>query len=54
MAQLNTEVEYIYILCNYFKHEKYKDVLDYIISVDCQYYFEYLPLKKIGLPIPKI
>lgn len=52
LAQLNYEVEYIYVLANYFKAPKYKDVLDYIISVDCSYYFEYLPLHKIGLPIP--
>jgi len=30
-----------------------KDVLDYIISVGCQYYFSYLPLQKLGLPVPK-
>lgn len=53
MSQLNIEVEYIYILSNWFRHPKYKDVLDYVISVGCQYYFEYLPLQKIGLPVPK-
>lgn len=52
MAQLNTEVEYIYILSDWFRQEAYKDVLDYVISVGCQYYFEYLPLQKIGLPVP--
>ena len=30
----------------------YKDVLDYIISVGCSYYFEYIPLDKIGLQTP--
>jgi len=52
MAPLNREVEYIYVLNDWFKHPKYKDVLDYVISVDCHYYFEYLPLHKIGLPVP--
>jgi len=52
-STLNYEVEYIYILSDWFKAEKYRDVLDYIISVDCRYYFEYLPLHKIGLPIPE-
>ncbi len=52
MSQLNTEVEYIYILSDWFRSRRYKDVLDYIISVNCQYYFEYLPLHKIGLPVP--
>lgn len=53
LAPLNIEVEYIYILNNWFKKPEYKDVLDYILSVKgCSYYFNYLPLRKIGLPIP--
>lgn len=52
MSQLNVEVEYIYVLSEWFKQPGYKDVLDYIISVGCQYYFEYLPLQKLGLPVP--
>ena len=52
MAQLNVEVEYIYVLSDWFRNPVYKDVLDYIISVNCQYYFGYLPLHKLGLPIP--
>lgn len=52
MAPLNIEVEYIYILSEWFRNEVYKDVLDYIISVGCQYYFKYLPLQKLGLPVP--
>mgnify|MGYP001587788823 CR=1 FL=1 len=52
MAPLNTEVEYIYILSEWFNKPPYKDVLDYIISVGCQYYFKYLPLQKLGLPVP--
>ena len=53
LAPLNIEVEYIYILSEWFRSPVYKDVLDYIISVDCQYYFSYLPLQKLGLPVPK-
>ncbi len=53
MAPLNVEVEYIYILSDWFKKPEYKDVLDYIISVGCQFYFKYLPLQKLGLPVPK-
>lgn len=53
MAPLNIEVEYIYILNDWFRKPEYKDVLDYIISVGCQYYFQYLPLQKLGLPVPK-
>ncbi len=53
MSTINIEVEYIYILNDWFKHPAYKDTLDYIISVGCQYYFHYLPLQKLGLPVPK-
>lgn len=51
MAPLNIEVEYIYILSDWFQKPEYKDTLDYIISVGCQYYFHYLPLQKLGLPV---
>lgn len=54
LSPLNVEIQYIYILNNWFKKPEYKDVLDYIISINgCSYYFNYLPLQKIGLPVPK-
>ena len=54
LSTLNVEVEYIYILNEWFKKSEYKDVLDYIITVKgCSYYFNYLPLYRIGLPLPK-
>jgi len=53
MAPLNIEIEFIYILSDWFRKPEYKDVLDYVISVGCQYYFQYLPLQKLGLPVPK-
>ena len=52
MAPANIDVEYIYLLDNWFKDKKYKDVLDYIHSVGCDYYFEYIPLNRLGLPVP--
>ncbi len=52
LSRANIDVEYMYLLSDWFKDSKYKDVLDYIISVRCEYYFEYVPLKKLGLPIP--
>ncbi len=52
VAQLNIDVEYIYLLSDWFKAPKYKDVLEYIINMDCYYYFEYIPLTKLGLPVP--
>lgn len=54
LSQLNMEVEYIYVLDDWFRDPKYKDVLDYIISVGCQYYFNYIPLQKLGLPVPPL
>lgn len=54
LAPLNYEVEYIYILSDWFNNPAYKDVLTYITSIGCHYYFNYLPLQKLGLPIPKI
>ena len=54
LSQLNIEVQYVYILNDWFKKSEYKDVLDYIISISgCSYYFHYLPLQKIGLPVPE-
>lgn len=53
LAKANIEVEYMYLLSDWFKNPKYKDVLDYIHSVRCHYFFEYIPLAKLGLPIPE-
>lgn len=51
-SRLNYKVEFYYILDDWFKSDCYKDVLDYIISVGCRYYFNYIPLEELGLPIP--
>lgn len=51
-ARLNIDVEYIYILNDWFRKSEYRDILDYIHSVGCDYYFQYIPLEKFGLPIP--
>ncbi|MCL2563677.1 MAG: hypothetical protein FWE08_06540 [Oscillospiraceae bacterium] len=53
LSRANVEVEYIYLLSDWFKQPSYKDVLDYIISVGCHFYFEYIPLSKLGLPVPE-
>ncbi len=52
MASANIDVEYIYLLDDWFRDEKYIDVLNYIHSVGCDYYFEYIPLHRLGLPVP--
>lgn len=53
LAELNYEVEYVYILNDWFRQPEYKDTLEYIISVGCHYYFDYIPLQKLGLPVPR-
>lgn len=48
------DLEFIYILSERFEELKYKDALDCIQSVNCQYYIggiKDLPLNKIGLPV---
>ena len=47
---LGIKVEYVYVLNDWFKQPSYKDVLDYIHSVNCHYKFNELPLSWLGLP----
>ena len=51
-SKANIDVEYIYLLDDWFRNPKYKDVLDYIHSVGCDYYFEYITLYRFGMPVP--
>ena len=48
---LDIEVEFIYILSDWFKKPEYKDTLNFISDVGCHYYFHMLPLEVLGLPI---
>lgn len=50
LAPLKIDVEYVYILNDWFKKPEYKDVLNYIEQVDCKYFFNELPLNFLGLP----
>lgn len=50
VSKLELKVEYIYVLNDWFKQPGYKDVLDYIHSVNCHYKFNELPLSWLGLP----
>lgn len=52
-SELNYRVEFYYILDKWFLQDKYKDTLDYIISVGCKYFFNYIPLQELGLPVPE-
>ena len=40
LAPANIDVEYVYLLDDWFRQEQYIDVLNYIHSVGCDYYFE--------------
>lgn len=53
-SELNYKVEYMYILSDWFRQECYKDTRDYIISVGCSYYYNYIPLHELGLPVPPV
>ncbi len=53
VSSLGLKVEYVYILNDWFKKPQYKDVLEYIHSVNCDYKFNRLPLAWLGLPIAK-
>lgn len=44
------KVKYLYILNDWFKKPEYKDTLNYIKSVDCDYYFNELKFSVLGLP----
>lgn len=43
-------VEYIYVLNDWFKKPSYDDVLKYIKSVSCHYFFNEIPLEFLNLP----
>ncbi len=47
---LGLKVEYVYVLNDWFKQPKYKDVLSYIESMNYHYKFNELPLAWLGLP----
>lgn len=50
VKKLNWKVEYVYVLNDWFKHDSYKDTLEYIDSMNCHYQFNNIPLKWLGLP----
>jgi len=52
VAPLGLRVEYVYVLSDWFKNPRYKDVLDYVHSVNCHYKFNEIPLAWLGLPVP--
>ena len=48
-APLGIQTEYYYVLNDWFDKPEYKDVFEYIESVGCKYFIEYLPLSELGL-----
>jgi hypothetical protein len=42
-------VHYFYILNEWFRRAKYRDVLSYIEEVGCRYFFDEIPLDEFGL-----
>jgi len=46
---IGIEVQFYYVLNDWFQQDCYRDVFDYIRSVGCDYFFEELPLDRIGL-----
>ena len=48
-SDTDIDIEYIYVLNDWFKQPSYKDVLEYIKEVGCHYYFNEIPLSILGL-----
>lgn len=51
-SKLRLNVEYMYVLSDYFKRSSFDDAFEYIKAVGCDYHFEELPLADIGFPMP--
>ena len=49
VSQIGYEIEYVYVLNDWFKRPKYRDVLSYIEDVGCSYFFNEFPLWFLGL-----
>lgn len=53
VKSLNLEVQFCYVLSEWFMKPEYRDVLNYIQAVGCKYFFWELPLDYLGLPDPR-
>ena len=49
LSPLNINVEYYYVLNDWFDNPKNKDVFEYIESVGCKYFIEDLPIAELNL-----
>jgi hypothetical protein len=52
-SPLKIKVKYTYVLNDWFKKPEYLDVLEYIKSAGCFYFFNDVPFEFFGLPKPK-
>ncbi len=52
LSSLNIDVKYVYVLNEWFMKKEYKDVLNFVSSVGCYYFFDEIPLDFLGLPQP--
>ena len=52
LAPLGISVKFVYVLSDWFKKTEYKDVLEFIKTVGCYYFFNELPLDFLDLPKP--
>lgn len=49
LSPLKIKVKYVYVLNDWFKQEQYRDVLKYVKSVGCFYFFYFIPFKFLSL-----
>lgn len=49
VSEINFNIEYIYLLCDWFKRDEYRDVLEYIKEVGCDYHFNEIPLSILNI-----
>lgn len=49
VSQMEYDIKYIYVLNDWFRQDKYCDVLSYIKYVGCSYFFNELPLHFLGI-----
>ena len=43
------DIQYIYLLCDWFRKPEYRDVLQYIRDVGCDYFFNEIPLERLNI-----
>ena len=43
------DIQYYYLLNNYFENKRYDDVKEYIKSTGCKFFIDHIPFKEIGI-----